>query len=299
MESYPIKRDKIETLKESIKTTGFWDNILARKWDGKIQIAYGHHRLVALREAMKPTDIVDIPVKALDDAMMIKIMARENSEEWRTVAAVIDETVAVAKKFLEEHPEEQKNYGYPDHRRIHQGLGRGIIARFLGWTETTIKESLQRLGMYDRDELDKESIGKFPTAGSAQVFTETVRRFKPTIQQQKKMVEKITESREEKRKPGEKPTYQEDMMEAAAVEVVHPAKKESAKQKQFEDHLVDIGKKIDSVIGDLDWILRNEQEFGAKFIDDSYERAQFINKMVRLIFTIKRFSRVKPKELSA
>ncbi len=33
-------------------------------------------------------------------------MANENMEEYRTGPAIIDETVRVAKKYLEEHPEE-------------------------------------------------------------------------------------------------------------------------------------------------------------------------------------------------
>jgi len=35
-------------------------------------------------------------------------MANENMEEYRTGPAIIDETVRVAKKYLEEHPEEKK-----------------------------------------------------------------------------------------------------------------------------------------------------------------------------------------------
>ena len=71
MENYPINEEKVQRLADSINQTGFWDNILARKQNGKIQIAYGHHRLVALRKVMKPTDEVDIPVKSLDEATMI------------------------------------------------------------------------------------------------------------------------------------------------------------------------------------------------------------------------------------
>ena len=36
-------------------------------------------------------------------------MANENMEEYRTGPAIIDETVRVAKKYLEEHPEELKS----------------------------------------------------------------------------------------------------------------------------------------------------------------------------------------------
>jgi hypothetical protein len=86
--------------------TGFWDNILARGIDGRVQIAYGHHRWKALKRVMNLTDMVDIPVKDLDDATMLKIMANENMESWALGPKVIDETIKVTKKFLDEHPEE-------------------------------------------------------------------------------------------------------------------------------------------------------------------------------------------------
>ena len=53
---------------------------------------------------------VDIPVKELPDSVMIQIMANENMEEYRTGPAIIDETVRVAKKYLEEHPEENESF---------------------------------------------------------------------------------------------------------------------------------------------------------------------------------------------
>ena len=104
MKNYPIKEEKVKTLVDSIQQTGFWDNILARKQGSKYQIAYGHHRLAAIREVMKPTDEVDIPVKELTDALMLKIMANENMDDWKAAPQVIDETVRVTKRFLEEHP---------------------------------------------------------------------------------------------------------------------------------------------------------------------------------------------------
>ena len=38
-------------LTSSIEKTGFWDNLVGRKMNGEIQIAYGHHRIEALRLA--------------------------------------------------------------------------------------------------------------------------------------------------------------------------------------------------------------------------------------------------------
>ena len=50
IDRYPIQEDKISALKKSIEDTDFWENIVAREVGGKIEIAYGHHRLAALRE---------------------------------------------------------------------------------------------------------------------------------------------------------------------------------------------------------------------------------------------------------
>ena len=98
IDRYPIRQDKVESLKSSINDTGFWDNILARDLNGEIQIAYGHHRLQAIRElGIKE---VDIPVKDLDDRTMIKIMANENMENWETNTSVINETMLTVYEFL-------------------------------------------------------------------------------------------------------------------------------------------------------------------------------------------------------
>ena len=63
-----------------------------------IQIAYGHHRLAAIREL--GIEEVDIPVKDIDDRTMIKIMANENMEDWETNTAVINETVLTVMEFI-------------------------------------------------------------------------------------------------------------------------------------------------------------------------------------------------------
>jgi nitrogen regulatory protein PII len=103
MDRYPIRRDKVETLKESLRTTGFWGNVVARVGgDGKPQIAYGHHRLTALKEQYGLDEAVTLIIRDLDDDQMLKIMARENMEEWGTSAAVEQETVrAVVEAYAE------------------------------------------------------------------------------------------------------------------------------------------------------------------------------------------------------
>jgi hypothetical protein len=93
MERYPVQRDKIDALKESITTTGFWSNLIARERNGKAQIAYGHHRLMALREIFSPETPVLLNIRDLDDSQMIWIMVRENMDEWKATMSVTQETV--------------------------------------------------------------------------------------------------------------------------------------------------------------------------------------------------------------
>ena len=95
LDRYPIDRKKVETLKESFATTGFWGNVLAREVCGNIEIAYGHHRLIALKEtyAKKPATKVELIIRELSDEEMLKIMAAENMEQWGTSSTIEQETI--------------------------------------------------------------------------------------------------------------------------------------------------------------------------------------------------------------
>lgn len=93
IDRYPIRKDKVAALRESIRTTSFWDNVVARRRNGHAEIAYGHHRLIALTEEYGPDHEVDLIVRDLPDDAMLQIMARENMEEWGTSAAVEHETI--------------------------------------------------------------------------------------------------------------------------------------------------------------------------------------------------------------
>jgi len=60
-------------------------------------------------------------------------MANENMEEYRTGPAIIDETVRVAKKYLEEHPEEAEPF-YSQKRIVSMDT----ISAFLNWPESRV-----------------------------------------------------------------------------------------------------------------------------------------------------------------
>jgi ParB/RepB/Spo0J family partition protein len=161
LKRYPVDRVKIETLKKSISDTEFWDNLLARKVNGEYQIAYGHHRLVALQEL--GIEEIDIPVKDIPDFQMIRIMANENSIQYGGEPAVILETVRAVREFLnaelakydslEELPDSLMNL--LDSERTQdkktqfgnlksKGVGQATLLKFLGdgWKQYQIQDAL-------------------------------------------------------------------------------------------------------------------------------------------------------------
>lgn len=149
MARYPIHRKKVEALKTSYRKTGFWGNIVAREVGGFAEIAYGHHRLVALQEEMTPRAKVDLIVRKLDASDMLKMMADENMHEYRTSAEVEQETVrAVVDAYAAGEIELEKpgstkarntryapsfrvDFAFKDDKR--KPYNAESIAEFLGW----------------------------------------------------------------------------------------------------------------------------------------------------------------------
>ena len=98
-EHYPIDKAKVETLKASIQETTFWDNILVRQRNGNYELAYGHHRWIALGEL--GINEIDIPVRDLSDSVMLKMMANENMDQWGSQPFVIYATVRAVRDYLD------------------------------------------------------------------------------------------------------------------------------------------------------------------------------------------------------
>lgn len=186
IDRYPISREKVEALKTSIQETTFWDNLLARRnADGKIEIAYGHHRLQALNEL--GIEEVDIPVRDLNDTMMIKTMANENLDTWRHHTAVILETVAATKEFLDaelskfETLEEMRQsnshltkiLGVKREQEFQalraKGAGQETICKFLGgnWKLWVVQHALAILA---DNGLDREAVEKLTNLRHATAF---------------------------------------------------------------------------------------------------------------------------------
>ena len=178
---YPIHREKVESLKSSIRSTGFWDNVLARKTeDGAVEIAYGHHRLTALKELIDEKVIdsdfqVEVPVRKLDDATMIRIMANENMDEYKVTSDIIDETVRVTREYL-----------HTQTKTPLTDITASDISQFLGgsWHEDKVSTALTRLGLFDRGTLRREQLKGLSLTAAKAVQREVAKVEKTALKDQ-------------------------------------------------------------------------------------------------------------------
>lgn len=162
---------KVGMLKESVKDTSYWENNLARRTkDGEIQLAYGHHRIQALRELLAEglTEFEEIklnvrPESQLSDERMLKIFVQENRDDWGESPSNMCMSILQLQVHLEKLLAASKdkddflkkvgdvgNLKVDDRsftRMQNNGVGASTIAQFLGdtWSRQTIQDALQVL----------------------------------------------------------------------------------------------------------------------------------------------------------
>jgi len=213
MKQYPLDRDKIRRLKTSITETTFWDNVLARPHPdkkGKYQLAYGHHRYVALREINKNVEI-DIPIRVLDNAMMLRIMATENLE-WDTSPAAINQTIQTVRDYLnaelvkcetweEANVNKSINVLFASNRQFQQckqeGVGQTTIKKFLGgnWKQWRIQTALEIIRGGESGLIDRKVVETIPTLRQAGQFCKELKKNKVSIPMQKDIANYIIKER--------------------------------------------------------------------------------------------------------
>jgi len=349
IKNYPIDSAKVESLAKSITQTGFWDNILGRlgkkghflgydgdelvgefdrdfksikilnggevtryEWVGKVEIAYGHHRLMALLRNCAPDFVVDIPVKDLDDATMIRIMANENDESWALLPGIIHETVRVTYEYLKKFsplekkiPEKAgrptqmfKNLPLPEKGESRLSLIAWQISEWLrgNWSEKRVYHSLDRLGLIEKGELDKEAVESLPTEKAARDFTAAVKVTKATKVTQKKVAKKIVESRKkEGTEEGEikgKYRIEEEFFkeEHGAEEKARKARAKADKEVrrlQFENYLTRVRDEADSLKRMLRTLLEYQDYLLSEHYQKSKEGQAFVLAMAELFDTFR------------
>lgn len=73
----------VERLMKSIQKLTFWENIVARKNGKEIELAYGHHRLEAVRRLYGGKYEFDLIIRDFDNLQMIQALDKENDEAYR------------------------------------------------------------------------------------------------------------------------------------------------------------------------------------------------------------------------
>ena len=193
IEHYPLNKEKIMALTKSIEKTGFWDNLVAREVDGEIQIAYGHHRIEALRlaEGFGYDFEFELPIKEIDNGTMIQIMANENMQEWGHDITVIDETVKVTKKYLEDNFDfvaaKKSNNSKANNAKAASGKD---IADFLGWNPNKVNTSLRRIEAIESGKVSKVALETFQPEKSKH-FLSAVSKHDFTPQEQEEIAKEL------------------------------------------------------------------------------------------------------------
>jgi len=289
MKNYPIDESKVQGLINSINETGFWNNLLARRHPDKadkFQIAYGHHRLLAIQKSLGKEAIVDIPIQPLSDETMLRIMAEENNEYYKTDVGVIDETVRVTFEFLKSFyslgnkrsgdtrgRSHQYFKGLPEppstgESRYHNSVVAKQISNWIGknWPEKRIHESLERKKLYDKDELDK-SVEKLSQT-SAGHFTRMVRKFEPTKNQQKKISDRIIANQD----------FSAQKIEEEFLCEKYGGEKPASDNriKEFEDYIKECAQKIKSINPKISILLEFKRDFHSEVYQKSFSRFDFI-----------------------
>ncbi len=158
MVGFPLSEEKVAALISSFERTGFWDNLIARKLKGEIQIAYGHHRLAALKRMMGEDYEIDINIRDFTDSEMIQILADDNMAELRPEVRITDEVVNVCAGHLHTSKAEP-------------------ISKMLGWNIGRVRNSLNRLGLVHSGKLSKAAVYELPSETHAIEFQRAVTKY--------------------------------------------------------------------------------------------------------------------------
>jgi hypothetical protein len=186
LKRYHFDPQKIAQLRESIQSTGFWDNIVARKAEnnGKVEIAYGHHRIEALKKEYSSDHKIELIIRDLDDDIMAKMMARENMTEWATNNLIEQETCrAVIEGYAQgklhlEPPTGQGTIRYapsflrpPRTQKTNYPYTAESVAKFIGWHSTRVKTAINALELIEEGTLKESHFEKLGTNATRAVVS--------------------------------------------------------------------------------------------------------------------------------
>ena len=261
LDLYPLDKAKIAVLKSSMDRTDFWSNVVARERAGKFQIAYGHHRIEAAREAFGKRAEVSIIVRDLDDATMLKIMAADNSDAYNMSPGFILETVGAARKFVGRRVSGRT--GTPGSHKFNKEL-----AKFLDWPAERVGQALAQLVAIDAEDLSRQAVELLPTQKAATALHRAVREAKKEGKPIPKCEQVAIAKRAAKVTEGSAP----EAVKREIFEHKYPAASE-AKLKRLEDVVGDTARLLRNVSLNLEKILTAKSDL----YSDVYRKTLEVN----------------------
>lgn len=325
LSKYPIKQDRVESLKASIEQTGFWDNVLARPAGKQFELAYGHNRFIALQQ-LGITEI-DIPVKNITDADMVRIMATENREQYDENQAILIETVQTVRDFLnkelakheswnEAHVNKFINVLFETNSQFQQckkqGVGQTTILKFLGkgWKQWKIQHALEVL---DSDEINPEAIKEFESTGMGSAFTKAIKEInkeanKPVdFAEQMRLAKKLNETPKGVKAPGRTgggnyySSIKDIIKEEVSTKFLPPKKKQtisSEKIKDFDSLIAIVRNDADMMSMSLAKLLQLKEIFDSDYYQKSLGSRQLIMTLNNIQSQINQLINTKNHETS-
>lgn len=186
-DEYKLSEDKIAALTQSYENAGgFWDgSIQARPHPtkpGKVQIAFGHHRVEAAKRAGLKT--IGLVVGPRDNATMLRMMASENQEEFRSDALLTVETISavvdaygrgeIDLEAVDPKTNKAQVHAFPNGK----AYSLPTIARFLGWIKPSTGQATHAcrsaFDAYRQLASTKEALASIPSAQRSDVAVQTV-----------------------------------------------------------------------------------------------------------------------------
>lgn len=199
-----LNPEKVRILSESIKNTGFWENILIRRDPDKadkFQAGYGHHRIQSAKDC--GIDEAVFIVADIPDEQMVQIMANENMQEWSSNLKVILETIIQVRNYLNDCLVNKKIPNvtrlYPDVNTLKRAEKAGVVGidgvhRFLGdgWSRPSVGRAMFIITAVENKEVSMSNVLKFNSLSLAENFVRKVKADELKANEQKKLVQEIS-----------------------------------------------------------------------------------------------------------
>lgn len=254
VENYPFDEAKLERLKDSIKQTGAWPNIVVREADRGWELAYGHHRVKAIRDlGIKELVVV---VEQLSDDQMLQMMANENSEEYGHDFAlgVMNAVEAVVKAYAEGKATLPTEVGGSKGGAVRLRVAPGFlpaenlkedfryysslsVARYLGWVKADASQPAERvqtalaaLELIERGVLKRSQLRNLGSAQARELVTLTQRKMKAEAEKAAVQREAVAKAAQAAAKAGDKPRLEKLERELEKVDL------------KVKEHVVNAGK---------------------------------------------------------